>query len=319
MLYNTNKPPFLRQLEVGEVAGGTTQTDVYAPRWLTAPFRPISLEQLNAKADMLQRLDNKYVIRAADLERAMVALGAHFDILEIGGQRDFTYETCYFDDPARTNYFDQHRGRRKRSKVRMRKYVEANLCFVEIKLKAKRSITIKQRMACDPGQYGALNHEAQEFIRTAHREQYGENYDLALEPVLEMRYRRVTLVAKQGGERMTVDFGLQFAGSATTRDVDAGVFLIETKSANANGVADKILRGLHQHPTSGCSKYCVAMAALQQVSKYNKFLVAMRRLDVMPAAALGARGTMTARNVAPSRSARVGSQRGYDAARAVAC
>src|SRR5699024_4688591 len=75
---------------------------------------------------------------------------------------------------------------------------------------------------------------------------------------------------------------VEFAGASATRSVSTGIFLLETKSANANGVADKILRALHQHPTEGCSKYCVAMATLQEVSKFNKFRTALRKLDIMP-------------------------------------
>src|SRR5699024_6089052 len=137
-----------------------------------------------------------------------------------------------FDDAARTHYFDQHRGRRKRCKVRMRTYVDAGLCFVEVKLKARRSTTVKKRLACDPAQYGALDAQARAFIRSVYEAQYGDDYGLILEPAIEMRYQRVTLVARQGGERMTIDYAVEFAGASATRSVSTGIFLLETKSAN---------------------------------------------------------------------------------------
>lgn len=253
-----------------------------APDWLLIPFRPIGLKQLNATADMLERRDNKYVIRASVLQRAIVDLMQHFDILEIDGKRDFTYDTCYFDDAAYSAYFDHHQGRRIRCKVRMRKYVDAGLCFVEVKLKYIRGMTIKERLQRPVQMHGSLDDEAQQFVETCYRDLYQREFGRTLEPSLRMRYQRVTLVAKQGGERMTVDIGVVFQDPHSSRAVGEATYLVETKTANANGIADKILRSLHQHPTNSCSKYCIAAVALNKVHKFNKFLVPLRRLGMMP-------------------------------------
>lgn len=281
-------------------ATSNASTRQAAPRWMVAPFRPISLDQLNAKADMLQRRDNKYVVSGEVLEKAMGELAKHFDILEIDGRRDFTYDTCYFDDPDHAGYFDHHQGRRIRCKVRMRKYVDAGLCFVEVKLKHMRGMTIKERLQRPVEMYGVMDDEAREFIHGCYRKLYGREFDRELVPALEMRYQRVTLVAKQGGERMTVDVAMQFKGASGLRDVDEDLYLVEAKSRNANGIADKILRALHQHPTNSCSKYCVALAALDKVHKCNKFLVALRKLGMRP----GAQGSGPHR-AGPRRPARL--------------
>lgn len=250
--------------------------------WLVAPFQPVGLAHLNEKAAMLNRLDNKYVVTADVLRRALADLAICFDILEIDGKRQFTYDTCYFDDPEGSSYFDHHRDRRQRFKVRVRKYAEAQLCFVEVKLKAKRGITIKKRLEYEVDKYGTLDERAWEHIVSCYRELYGKDFHYQLIPVLEMRYKRVTLVAKEGGERMTIDCSLAFFGNGRTRAISGNLFVVETKSSNGNGIADKILRALHQHPTKRCSKYCVARAALQGASRYNKFLSAMRKLQVVP-------------------------------------
>lgn len=251
---------------------------------MLVPFRSISLEQLNAKADMLQRRDNKYVVRGEVLRQAMGELAKYFDILEIDGRRDFTYDTCYFDDASRSGYFDHHQGRRIRCKVRMRKYVDADLCFVEVKLKHKRGMTIKKRLQRPAQMHGSMDDASRDFVESCYRDLYGRAFERALEPALTMRYQRVTLVAKEGGERMTVDVGMVFKAASGVRVVDEQLFLVETKSRNANGIADKILRALHQHPTNSCSKYCVALAALEKARKHNKFLVALRRLGMVPTA-----------------------------------
>jgi hypothetical protein len=255
-----------------------------SPHWMTAPFRPIGLDALNAKAAMLERLDNKYVVRADVLRKIVPELAEHFDVLEIDGRRAFTYETCYFDDAERRSYFDHHQGRRQRMKVRVRRYVEAAQCFVEVKLKDKRGITVKKRMPYPPHKYGTLDERALAHVRESHQAQYGRPFDRELEPVLEMSYLRTTLVAKAGGERMTIDSRIRFAGADEGSEPDDDVFIVETKSAHGHGLADAILRRHHQHPTDGCSKYCVGMSATGSVQRYNRFRPALARLGVLPAA-----------------------------------
>ena len=39
----------------------------------------------------------------------------------------------------------------------MRKYIEADLCFVEIKLKDRRGMTVKRRLPCDAATFGFLD------------------------------------------------------------------------------------------------------------------------------------------------------------------
>jgi len=266
--------------------GDPSSMQTFPKSWLVEPFQPIGLKQLNAKAAMLERLDNKYVVRETVLRQAVAELARHFDILEIGGKRNFTYETCYFDDAKHTSYFDHHQGRRQRCKVRVRKYTDAQLCFVEVKLKDKRGITVKKRMKYELDKYGTLDENAWAHIHSSYDDLYGRDFSYALEPVIEMRYQRITLVAKDGGERMTIDCGLVFSGADRSRSIDGNTFVVETKSANGNGIADKILRGLHQHPTKRCSKYCVGMAALQEVQKHNKFLPALRKLNAIPGSSI---------------------------------
>ncbi len=250
--------------------------------WLVDGFSPIGLKQLNAKASMLTRLDNKYIVQESTLRQAIPALAQHFEILEIDGKREFTYDTCYFDDPDNSSYFDHHRGRRRRFKVRVRKYHEAQMCFVEVKLKDKRGITVKKRLDYPIEKYGTLDQNAWEHIVSSYTKLYGGEFTYSLFPVMEMRYKRVTLVAKEGGERMTIDCSLSFSEEGRSTAVQDDLFILEAKSSNGNGIADKILRSLHQHPVSACSKYCVARAALQGVERRNRFLPAMRKLKVLP-------------------------------------
>jgi VTC domain len=245
---------------------------------LVRRFSPISLAELNAKAEMLRRRDNKYVIERAVMQEALEEFVDYFDVLEIGGCRSFTYDTCYFDSPDFECYRDHHRGRRQRIKVRIRNYIESELCFVEVKLKDKRGETIKKRLAHDPANSQELDDRAMEFVQTCHNTLYKRSFPHHLERAVDMRYKRVTLVAKDGGERMTIDSKLCFMSGETTHHVADDKFIVETKSANGNGIADKVLRSLHRHPSKHCSKYCTATAILNADVKSNNFKMVMRKL-----------------------------------------
>ncbi|HRD78853.1 MAG TPA: polyphosphate polymerase domain-containing protein [Hyphomicrobiaceae bacterium] len=245
-------------------------------------FSPISLDRLNQKAAMLERLDNKYIVQAARLVAPLEEFAAHFDILEIDGRRSFTYATRYYDDWDLRSYFDHHQGRRQRSKIRIREYVDAGFSYLEVKLKDKRDITIKKRLKLQNPKMDLGDRELK-FIDECHQEIYATPFDKKLKPVIDMQYRRITLVAREGGERMTLDTCIEFRASNGGTAVDPGAFILETKSSNGNGLADRVLRSHHLHPTKRCSKYCIGMAATGQVQKRNRFLPGLRKLALVGA------------------------------------
>ena len=248
--------------------------------WLTMPFSPISLQALNEKAEMMSRIDNKYVVSGAALASLVPAFAEIFDVLEISQQRSFTYATRYFDTPRNEAYHQHHQGVRQRMKVRMRRYVDAGLCFLEVKVKGKRDMTEKFRMSYDPVNPEVLSDEAHDFARTTYARQYDKPFVGALTPTLDMRYRRITLVARAGGERMTIDTDLHFSAGGRTVSTGSEVFILETKSENGRGIADQVLRAGRQRPTRRCSKYCIGLAVTGQVARYNHFLAAVRRLGL---------------------------------------
>ena len=253
--------------------------------WLTGKFDPVSLEALNEKASMLSRIDNKYVVRQGALERALPDLAQKFDILDIGGRRNFSYEAHYFDDAERQAYYEHHQGRRKGFKVRVRRYVEAELCFLEVKMKGRRGMTLKFRRDHDLAALDTLSNEDREFARETYSGHYGKPFLYDIRHTLKICYRRVTLVAKDGGERMTIDSALSFHSRTNSKATSPDVFIVETKSQYGRGLADKALRNVNVRPTKRCSKYCVGMATLGEVSRYNRFIPAMKKLGLLDHAA----------------------------------
>ena len=162
-------------------------------------FGPISLDSLNGKAEMLERIDNKYIMPAEQLLPALEALKEIFDVLDIEGQRVFSYATRYFDDPELRGYYDHHQRRRKRVKARVRQYLDAGFSYLEVKVNEQRSMTAKRRMKIgSPLQ--SLDEPCMDFVRTCYRDCYGDELHKEFEPVILIEYQRITLVAKEGGE-----------------------------------------------------------------------------------------------------------------------
>jgi hypothetical protein len=245
---------------------------------LLLEFEPVPLETLVARAEMLERIDNKYVVAWPRIQDFLTEMASDFDVLEINGSRSFTYDTRYFDGPDLQSYSDHLRDRRRRAKVRTRRYVHSGQCFLEVKLKDRCGATVKHRSARDPSKFAALDSEAASFVSTMHQKAYGTPLAHDLSPSLDVVYQRITFVAKQGGERLTLDGRIGFTSGGKRVNVPDENFIIETKSQNGNGVADKILRRLHQHPTRHCSKYCIGLSALHPGLKSNTFRPAYRKL-----------------------------------------
>jgi VTC domain len=245
-------------------------------------YSPIGLEALNGKAAMLERIDNKYIMPAHALKPALEAMSGRFDVLDIDGRRAFAYATGYFDDAERRGYYDHHQRRRKRCKARVRHYLDAGFSYFEVKLNEQRSTTAKHRMKVRTP-FSGLDEGCMDFVRSCYRDSYGDEFDKLLVPVIRIEYERITLVAREGGERLTIDTAIQFHAAHCSQAAAPDMFIVETKSARGNGIADKIFRALHLQPTRRVSKYCIGMAVTGQVVRHNGFLPALRKLQLVEA------------------------------------
>jgi hypothetical protein len=246
-------------------------TDVFTPD--VAGWGRVSLAELNARASLLDRLENKYVVSAAGFADAMRALRDDFDVLAIDGETTFSYETIYYDTESLLAYRQHAQGKRRRFKIRCRRYVDSNLYFFEVKLKGSRGRTIKQRMLYDGTRHGqaTLDDAATAFVRRCVEDTYGEEFAEHLSAQLTMRYRRLTLVGRGGPERLTVDFGLEFVGSGGAEAwAPPETLVVEVKSRNGRGVGDSVLRSSGARGGT-CSKYCVGLNLVRPNMRYNVF------------------------------------------------
>lgn len=234
-------------------------------------FSAISLEETNQSAQMLNRIDNKYIVDKRALLSLLDQMKSRFRILSIAERRIFSYRSCYFDDDARC-FREHQQGRRKRFKVRTRLYVESNKAYFEVKIKGKRSQTQKSRTVCERFSDFTIDEAQNEMLRSLYETSYGKEFRYDMKPALHVCYQRFTLVSSTGGERTTIDFNLGFASPNGKRvQIGDDFIIIETKSSNGRGIADSLMKRNHIRTASGCSKYCVGMVLTGEVQRFNKF------------------------------------------------
>jgi hypothetical protein len=151
-----------------------------------------------------------------------------------------------------------------------------------MKLKGLRNHTVKRRAEYSAGHPHVLEADALALLSAWYAEEYGQPPRFDLAPVLKTSYRRTTLVAKDGGERLTIDGAMSFAGGGREVRLDGDIFVLETKSQRGYGIADRLLRRLQLRPVGRCSKYCIGLLATGLASEANQFLPALRRLHLKP-------------------------------------
>ena len=221
---------------------------------------PISLRALDERAALLQRVDVKYLVDRDVLAVLIERLAGDHDVLEIEGRRQFAYDTVYFDTEDLRCFRDHGADVKPRFKARTRRYVDAGDCVFEVKVKREDGSTDK-RQTDHEGDADALTPAAQELLeetlRDAGIEPPGE-----LAPVLRTSFDRITLAAREGDARLTVDLGVTLArmdGEAVRLRDDLA--LVESKSEDGDSPADRVLAELGATSLS-LSKYRTGIDAL---------------------------------------------------------
>lgn len=242
-------------------------------------FSPIGLDEMNERASLMRRLDNKYLVTIETLLSVLQQAAGKFDVMTIGSHNTFPYSTTYYDDSDHRCFYDHHNKRRNRVKVRERLYEQSGHHFIEVKLKGKRGETVKRRMATPNNKGIVLPEKSLEFVGKVYSEHYGRDLSLSFSQSLFMRYFRVTLVGKEVGERVTIDCQLHYLSRLKTVSVHEGQLIVEVKSENGFGVFDRLLRRHGVRPVKRLSKYCLGLCLTGRVERYNNFLRPLRRLN----------------------------------------
>ncbi|MFF5186760.1 VTC domain-containing protein [Streptomyces sp. NPDC000345] len=250
-------------------------------------LRPVGLGELVDRAELLTRLDRKYVLPLADLPFLLGGLGTDVRVLEIDGARDFGYRSLYHDTPDLDAYLGAARGRRRRFKVRVRSYLDSGLDFLEVKTRGPRGTTVKQRIPHAAGDR-LLDGHARAFVDTVLASARIDSRGFCLRPALTTTYRRTTLLLPGDGSRVTVDTALVWALPDGSRVLGVpGRAVVETKAGRAGSGADRLLWSLGHRPCT-VSKYGTGLAALRPELPAHRWLPVLRRhvptaLDGSPA------------------------------------
>ncbi|MEV0891935.1 polyphosphate polymerase domain-containing protein [Promicromonospora sp. NPDC050262] len=236
---------------------------------------PVTLDELNEAAALQTRRDRKYVLTPDELDDLLAALPPA-RVLEIDGSRTFAYDSTYFDTPELDAYRLAATRRRRRFKVRTRTYVDTGSCFVEVKTRAGRGTTVKERQPHDDADHLGL---ARTFVADRLADA-GAPSAPVLTPTLRSRYHRTTLLLDDA--RVTLDTGLVWdllvpaaPGHADTGHADTvpdvrrsatigDLVVVETKTAAGSGPSsvDRLLWRAGHRPDR-ISKYATGLAVLE--------------------------------------------------------
>lgn len=224
-------------------------------------FNPISLEEMDG-VRLMDRMDRKFVFRIEYLPRILESLKDHYQVLNIKDNLVSRYESLYFDTQDFNLYKMHHSGKLNRYKVRLRKYVESDLHFFEIKFKNNKGRTIKNRVK---------RSEVSEKIKGKAKELLLDKtpfFPDQLEPKLWINYSRITLVSKTNCERVTIDVNLNFKNDS--KDVHLHPIVIaEVKQEKSKSSVFMKLMKENSIREYSISKYCVGVTNLYDSLKKN--------------------------------------------------
>lgn len=213
---------------------------------------------------LLNRTDTKYVMSKNQLLEILNEITEDYFILEIEGNRLNSYKTLYFDTKDKLFYLNHHNGKPNRYKVRMRKYVDSGLCFLEVKHKSKGRTNKKRKKINDFNL--ELSSKKSELISKIFKK------EMKLEPSLWNSFTRITLVNKTEKERLTLDLSLNFESmNGEVLNVDHLV-IAEVKQENINRNSIFVQKAKKMRiRSSSMSKYCIGMALMDEKLKSNRF------------------------------------------------
>jgi len=228
-------------------------------------FEPILLSEMNS-VRLQNRTDTKFIFPQRILPAVLSGLLEHYRLMDINGVRNQHYHSIYFDTKNFKFFNDHHNGRGTRQKIRMRKYLDSDLSFFEIKLKNNKGRTDKQRIVI-PDIGHILPNDAIELVENWMPHINHED----LIPVMHSEFHRMTFVAKTIPERMTIDTGLVYRLKDKSKALK-NLVVAELKQSvfNPRSPFFRELRKWSVRPT-GMSKYCIGCLYLHDSLRHNNF------------------------------------------------
>ena len=226
-------------------------------------FDKTTLAEMNS-VSLMKRVDTKFILKESQLLEVLSKLYDDYKILQIDQERLMKYSTLYFDSENKKCFKDHHNGKLNRYKIRMRKYLVSDICFLEIKKKNNLGITNKIRRQIKDFETN-LTSESKDFITKSNIN------NLLLEPSLYNNFSRMTFVNKSEAERLTIDVDLSFSFGAKEKKFDKLVVIeIKQEGKRLNTTINRVLKSMSILPTN-FSKYCIGISNTLNNIKSNRF------------------------------------------------
>ncbi|OFY67960.1 MAG: hypothetical protein A2V64_11655 [Bacteroidetes bacterium RBG_13_43_22] len=227
-------------------------------------FSHISLDEMD-NVRLMNRTDTKYVVSVNRLPGLLAKMNGDYRILEINGNRVFSYLTTYLDTGDYL-FFNHHiTGKLSRNKVRFRRYEATGITFLEVKKRTNKNRTVKWRIENNLPSDGIFDAAACEFIN-----RHVPQRPLVLQPVLTNTFRRITFVGAEVKERITLDYNISFTNPEGRNAALQKIAVVEVKKDmfTDRSFITAILKESAVYPT-GFSKYCIGSAVLNEHLRKN--------------------------------------------------
>ncbi len=225
-------------------------------------FDPITLSQMD-EVSLMSRVDTKFVFDLDVFLTVLPQLKEHYFLLDVNGTKLSNYRSLYFDTDDFLFFKAHHNGKKNRSKVRFREYIDSGLCFLEVKRKNNKGVTNKVRMKV-PKIEPHLKDKNLSYVQSliGKQELYAKHWNM---------FSRITMVNKHIKERLTFDVDFKFEADDKKGSFE-NVVIAEVKQEKVN-YASTFMRLIKQNGVRPfrISKYCMATASLYPELKQNNF------------------------------------------------
>ncbi len=212
---------------------------------------PIASATLLQERSLLTRREDKFVLPIDLLSQFLPAMVGDYQVVRCGSLGLVDYETLYLDSDDQ--YLYQMRETGVRQKVRLRRYTQRQVCYLEVKSKTTDGIRSKERTkheyACNELSLGD-----RDFVRTHIRGIDMLPSSVSLTPQVVVRYQRITFLRTRRTERMTLDLGLHYLHEGGVTHLDDVVVEVKRPPVHEPSVAVDWLYD-HGVAASAFSKY----------------------------------------------------------------
>ncbi|MFM1931878.1 MAG: hypothetical protein RL226_1181 [Bacteroidota bacterium] len=225
------------------------------------------------RAALMDRRDTKYILNKEEFALILPELEKEYRVLVVDGHSISRYSSQYFDTSAFDFYHLHQRGKKNRVKIRIRRYDESNISFLEVKLKTNTDRTVKSRIPTNEMRENLLGLEM-DFIR------HSTGVDLQLQPSVINGFRRITLVHKERAERITFDLDISFSDASGNYLTIPNLVIAELKQEkfDRSSIFARLTKNMLIRPES-VSKYCLGVALLKVEVKKNAIKEKVRRIE----------------------------------------